>query len=127
MDDPNFWKEFCDFIKNVISDTIAPWVNSYLVSPTVAFIRPHIPKATRFVGRQLASVRDALIDLCRFWCRNRIAQVGSVFVVAGLALGETPAAQWGPIVVGPPVMLYLCWGFVDGLQRRVRTIFNSLW
>ena len=132
-EDPNFWlnllKQLWDFGKNVVSDTLAPWVNRALphfVSPTVRIARTHTPAASRFVRRELVSFGDALAELLRFSRRSRVAQVGSVVVVAGLALGETPAAQWAPVVVGPPLMLYLCWAYLDGLQRKVRAVFNVL-
>ena len=132
-EDPQTWwpllKQIWDFGESVASDTLAPWVNRampHLVSPAFRMVRAHTPAVRRIASRQLASVRDALIDLLRIYRRNRIAQVGGVILVAGIALGETPAALWAPVVVGPPLMLYLCWGLIDGFQRRARNIFNVL-
>ena len=124
-------KEIWDFSKSVCSEVSASGVIRFLVpsftnrlSSTATWFKPKVPSAIRFSGRQLASVRDALIDVLRIYRRNRVAQVGATILLAGFVLGETAAAQWAPVVVGPPLMLYLGWGFLDGLQRRVRPTFN---
>ena len=128
MDNPEFWKPIWDFLENLVSDTLAPWVNRalpHLVSPTVKLVRTHTSRVRRVAAGQgrevMALLREAPQSLRNPWLWPLF-----LTLTTGVGMGNTRWAETVEIAGGAIVSLYVCAAVYFIIRGGVERVANKV-
>ena len=128
IDDPEFWKRIGDFLENLVSDTLAPWVNRflpYLVSPALKMIRTHTPAVRRVAAGQAREVSGLIRQIPK---HSRNLWLWPMLLTIPIGIGME-ATQWGgmaELAGGALASVYVCAGAYlivrGGVERIARLL-----